>query len=112
MTAPRRPTESDHGAVTAEFVMVLPVVAMVLVISLGSLALQLERMKLVSVAATISRAVARGEPMEKLSGFLGKNHLEFKNTTDLICAEVSAEYLLVGWKLPISDLECARRLGL
>ncbi|MFM6977099.1 MAG: TadE/TadG family type IV pilus assembly protein [Micrococcales bacterium] len=112
MTLLLRLIRSDRGAVTAEFVMVLPVVIMVLGITLNALALQLERMKLVSVAATISRAIARGEPQEKVLPLLGGNHLVFKNTEDLICAEVSASYRLLGWELPISDLECARRLGL
>ena len=100
---------------TAEFVMVLPVVALILGVTLGSLALQLERMKLVSVAGVFSRAAARGEPQEKLAELLAGRKLMFKNTPEYICAEISAEFALpglVGLPFRISDTECARRQGL
>jgi Flp pilus assembly protein TadG len=106
---------SERGAVTAEFVMVLPVVVMILGVTLGSLAIQLERMKLVSVAATVSRAVARGEPETKLEILTFGRKVTFKNTAEMICAEVSAELILPalpGMPFSISDTECARRLGL
>lgn len=111
----RRLISFDRGAVTAEFVMVIPVVVMILGITLGSLSIQLERMKLVSIAASISRGVGRGEPLEKLQFLLGGRVLAFKNTSELICAEVSARFRLpglTGLDFPISDTECARRLGL
>lgn len=95
--------------------MVLPVVVMILGITMGSLAIQLERMKLVSVAATISRAIARGEPEQKVLIFLGDRGLRYKNTEELVCAEVSASFrlpALPGFPFRISDTECARRLGL
>lgn len=95
--------------------MVLPVVLMILGICLGSLALQLERMKLVSAAATISRAVARGEAQEKLSDLWVGRKLSFRNTQDYVCAELAAEFALpglVGLPFGISDTECARRQGL
>jgi hypothetical protein len=95
--------------------MVLPVVAMILGITLGSLAIQLERMKLVSAAATISRAIARGEDETKVRGLAIGRILTYRNTAELICVELSASYSLPGLPgllLPISDTECARRLGL
>jgi len=95
--------------------MVLPVVLMILGVCLGSLGLQLERMKLLSVAAAVSRAVARGETQEKLVGLLADRKLAFKNTPEYICAELSGEYVIPGLPgLPfgISDTECARRQGL
>lgn len=107
--------KSSKGSVTAEFVMVIPVVVMILCITLGSLSIQLERMKLVSVAASISRGVGRGEPIGKLQFLLDGRLLTFKNTGELICAEVSARFRLPGLpglEFPISDTECARRLGL
>ncbi|MEY4320456.1 MAG: hypothetical protein RLZZ471_397 [Actinomycetota bacterium] len=95
--------------------MVIPVVVMILGITLGTLSIQLERMKLVSVAASISRGLGRGEPLEKLQFLLDGRVLAFKNTAELICAEVSAGFKLPGlpgFDFPISDTECARRLGL
>jgi hypothetical protein len=110
-----RTTSSEYGAVTAEFVMLLPVMLMIIGITLGSLSLQFERMKLVSIAATISRAIARGEPEEKVMIFLGGLTLSFENTTELICAKVSKQLNLPGLPglpLEVSDQECARKLGL
>jgi len=115
MTVQHRQTNRDAGSVTAEFAMALPVVVMILAITLGSLSIQLERMKLVSVASAISRAVGRGEPMEKLQFLMAGHSVAFKNTAEMICAEVSASFRLPGLpglELPVSDLECARRLGL
>ena len=115
MTPQRRQTSFESGAITAEFVMVLPVVVIILGITLGSLSIQLERMKMVSVAAAIARGIGRGEPLEKLSYLAMGRDLVFKNTTELICAEVSAKFTLPGlpgFAFPISDTECARKLGL
>lgn len=95
--------------------MVLPVVVMILGVTLASLTLQLERMKMVSVAATLSRAMARGEPPDKVLELLGNRSLTWKNTGELVCAEVSASFTLPGlpgFPLLVSDQECARRLGL
>lgn len=106
---------SSRGSVTAEFVMVLPVVVMILGVTLGSLGIQLERMKLVSVAAAASRAVARGEAEEKVLGLFADRDLAFKNTPEFICAEISAKFAipgLAGLPFSISDTECARRQGL
>ena len=115
MTALRRLLSGDSGSVTAEFALALPVVMMILAITLGSLSIQLERMKLVSAAAAISRAVGRGEPREKLQLLTTGRQVTFKNTADMVCAEVSARFRLPGlpgFDLPISDTECARKLGL
>jgi hypothetical protein len=107
--------KSARGSVTAEFVLVLPVVVMILGVTLGSLAIQLERMKLVSVAATVSRAMARGEPEEMIGALAFGHKIAFKNTAEFICAEVSAQFtlpVLPGMPFSVSDTECARRLGL
>lgn len=100
---------------TAEFAMMMPVVFMILAICLSSLALQLERMKLVSVAATISRAIARGESADKFTKLLDGRNLTFKNSAEYICAEVSSTLgmpALAGLAFAISDTECARSQGL
>jgi hypothetical protein len=54
----------ERGSVTAELAMALPAVALVIGITLGAFALQIERMKLVEVSATAARAIARGESEE------------------------------------------------
>lgn len=113
----RQQIKDETGAVIAEFVIVLPVVLLILMIALGSLAVQLERMKLVSVAAGLSRSVARGEPIDKVLAIydLRGRTLAWKNTANSICAEVGLRVILPGLSgLPIafSDTECARKLGL
>ncbi len=105
----------SDGSVSAEFVLVLPVVAMILGISLGALSLQLERLKLVSVAATVSRALARGETQEKLDFLIQGKRIEVFDLENYLCVELSADYLLPGLPglpFPIADRECARKLGL
>jgi hypothetical protein len=95
--------------------MVLPVVVMILGISLGALSLQLERLKLVSVAATLSRALARGEPQEKLEFLIQGKRIEVSDLENFLCVELSADFSLpglAGLPFPISDRECARKLGL
>ena len=90
----------------------LPVVLMILGICLSTMALQLERMKLVSAASTIARAMARGEPATKTASFAIGRRLVFRNTEELICAELSADFRLAGFfPLSVADTECARRLG-
>ena len=93
--------------------MVLPVVVMIIGISLGALALQLERLKLVSVAATVSRALARGEVQEKLEFLIQGKRIEVSDLENYLCVELSADYSLPGLPglpFPISDRECARKL--
>lgn len=52
---------SELGAVTAEFVIVLPTVIAVLGLAIGALGLQVDRLKLLQSAAEAARGLARGE---------------------------------------------------
>jgi len=114
-----RPTNSDQGSVVAEFVLVLPVVILIMAITLGSLALQIERQKMVTVASAFSRGIARGEPLEKLRQVF-QRQLEGRtfrlfDRDQLACVELGAELQLPGLgglPLSIGDTECARKLGL
>jgi aryl-alcohol dehydrogenase-like predicted oxidoreductase len=56
--------KKDTGSVTAELVLALPAVVMIVALALGAMSVQLQRMELVSAASTIARAIARGEPIE------------------------------------------------
>ena len=109
----------EHGAVTAELAMVLPAVLMIIAVSLSSVSAQVERMRLVSVAAGLARAVARGEPSERatsvFSGQLAGRTVRFSIEGQFACAEVIAEIELLGLpQLPmrLADRECQRRVGL
>jgi hypothetical protein len=95
--------------------MVLPVAVMIIGIALGALSLQLERLKLVTAAATVSRALARGESVSKLAPLISGHKLLVTEQENYLCAELVAKLALPG--LPgkifsISDRECARKLGL
>jgi len=110
---------SERGSVTAEFAIVLPTVFLLLGISLGAVAAQFERIKLVSVAAGLARAVARGESesqaREAFASQLEGKSVVFSVDGLLLCAEVSRNVTLPGLpNLPmrLADRECSRRLGL
>lgn len=102
---------------TAEFAVVLPAVLLMLAISIGSLSAQVERMRLVSIAAQIARAAGRGEPAvaERYARVLAGRQLEFSSQGLFACAEVSIDKSLLGLpglSLRLADKECVRRLGL
>jgi Flp pilus assembly pilin Flp len=114
-----RLTRDDSGAITAELALVLPVVAMIIAVALSSLAAQVERMRLVSIAAGLARAVGRGESemvaLKRFEGSVGKRKVAFSDDQDLVCAEVSIDFAifeLPGAGLRLADRECARKLGL
>ncbi len=110
-----RPISSQGGSATAEFVMVLPVVTMIIAISLGAMALQLERLKLVSIAATVSRALARGEPQSKVELLIAGRELLVTEVEGYLCVEIAGDFTLPalpGLPFSVSDRECARKLGL
>ena len=110
---------SERGAVTAEFAIVLPTVFLILAISLGAMSAQFERIKLVSVAAGLARAVARGEPeaqaREVFANELRDKSVSFSADGLLLCAEVSRNLALPALpnlSLRLADRECSRELGL
>jgi hypothetical protein len=115
---------NEKGSVTAELALAMPAVSLVIAITLGAFALQIERMKLVGVAAMAARAIARGETQENVRALV----LEMSSTTDsqqinveietrenTICINLSRNFEIAG--LPgklfdFSELQCARKVGL
>lgn len=87
---------SDRGTVTAELAIALPAVLLVLSFAVQVLAIQVERIALVSEVASLARAAARGEaiPGARTEG-------------SRICITKARELLI-----PIKEKQCARRLGL
>jgi hypothetical protein len=61
MPMPRRPSDSDSGSATAETAVVLPALAVVLLLSLWSVAAVTAQLRCVDAARTAARALARGE---------------------------------------------------
>ena len=115
---------NEKGSVTAELALAMPAVSLVIAITLGAFALQIERMKLVGVAAMAARAIARGETQENVRALA----LEMSSTTDsqqinveietrenTVCINLSRNFEIAG--LPgklfdFSELQCARKAGL
>jgi hypothetical protein len=115
---------NEKGSVTAELALAMPAVSLVIAITLGAFALQIERMKLVGVAAMAARAIARGETQENVRALV----LEMSSTTDsqqinleietrenTVCINLSRNFEIAG--LPgkffdFSELQCARKVGL
>lgn len=114
-----RQTTSDRGAITAEFAIVLPTVFLLLAFSMTTLTAQFERTRLVSVAAGLARAVARGEPESQVRELyatqLRGSTVTFSTEGLLLCAKVVRDLNLLGLPnlpLRLADRECSRRLGL
>jgi len=114
----------EQGSVTAELALAMPAVSLVIAITLGAFALQIERMKLVGVSAMAARAIARGEPEENVRTLVlemssGSNSeqtvMEIETRENSVCVNLSREFEIAG--LPgklfdFSELQCARKAGL
>lgn len=125
-------SKSERGSVTAELAIAMPAVSLVIAITLGAFSLQIERMKLVDVAATAARAIARGEGEEevrKLAGELMAGEIvagelatvleavqiEFSMLEKLACVKISKDIELPGLAAKVFSLaesQCARKMGL
>ena len=115
---------SDKGSVTAELALAMPAVSLVIAITLGAFALQIERMKLVGVSAMAARAVARGEPEENIRALILEMsstldsqdiQLEIQTRENTVCVNLSRNFEIAG--LPgelfdFSEVQCARKVGL
>ncbi len=116
--------QQEEGSVTAELAMALPAVSLVIAITLSAFALQIERMKLVDVAATAARAVARGEPEESVRASVAEliAPLEIESVSmtaevreSVTCVILSRQFELLGLGgkfFDISEIQCARKMGL
>lgn len=99
--------------------MVLPTVFLILAISIGAISAQIEKVKLLTVAGMLSRALARAEPIESLQGLFasqlkGRNW-QVSNQEAFVCVEVSRTIAPAGlpeFELRLAEEQCARKLGL
>gem|GEM_PF-1016148 len=87
----RRLLRDERGAVTAEFVVVLPVVLVVLGLVLGGVALAAHRITLVSAASDAARLQARGDSAEERLAVLGPGvEAEWREEGSLLCVDLNA----------------------
>ena len=110
---------NELGSITAEFALTLPAIALVLSITLGATSLQLQRLELISLAASASRALARGEKVEFVETLKSQFGSGFDITSDvsedLICAKASKTATLgslPGFSFVLAERECSRKSGL
>ena len=110
--------KKDSGSVTAELVLALPAVVMIVALALGAMSVQLQRMEMVSAASTIARAIARGEPIEivdSLVAELGERiGFEIQEELGVVCVVLRSEIgifsiYLTGFEL--IESQCAKAQG-
>jgi Flp pilus assembly protein TadG len=108
----------ESGTVTAELVLTLPAVLMVLVVAISAMTVQLTRMELVSSASSIARAIARGEPIEVVDALVMEAgsavSFEIQELEGLICVVLKSEIKILDFDLPDFELietQCAKPQG-
>jgi hypothetical protein len=114
-----RQESDERGSVTAELALAIPAVMMLLAIFIGAMGLQLERFRLVDLAATLARADARGESPEVLKDLIDQwqpsANFKVESTQELVCIVVTKATSILG--LPekvfvLAEKQCARKQGL
>ena len=95
---------------------------LVLLITLGAFSMQVERMKLVDVAATAARALARGEEQSEVLQLISQlapssaaATVDIEVAEEILCVSLARTFELPG--LParlfeIAERQCARKVGL
>lgn len=111
-------TSSSRGSVTAELVLTLPAITLVLALVLGAMSVQLQTSQLVATASMIAKAIARGESpnvVDELVSQAGQGvRFEFSETESSVCVNLSLGVKLPGFEFQVIDLsetQCARSQG-
>lgn len=105
----------ERGAVTAELALALPAVMLVVGLILAVGQWQLQQQRLLVDAATIARALARGESQALVDEWTQQSqaHLEISYGSNLVCARLSQASELLGLEkfaqLSISEQQCAEK---
>jgi hypothetical protein len=104
--------------VTAELVLTLPVVILIMTIAIGALSVQSAKLQLINVAAMIATAVARGEPAEVIDQLVevaGEQvSFELEELEDTVCVKLSTAVPIAGIEigfLELAEKQCARASG-
>jgi hypothetical protein len=104
--------------VTAELVLTLPVVILVMGLMIAAMSLQTAKLQLISAAAMVASAVARGEPAELIDELVAtageKVAFELEELEDTVCVKLSVTAPLAGIEigfLELAEKQCARSAG-
>ena len=110
--------KKESGSVTAELVLALPAVVMIVALALGAMSVQLQRMELVSAASTIARAIARDEPIaivDALVSELGEQvGFEIQEELGVVCVVLRSEIGILSIDLTgleLIETQCAKAQG-
>ena len=109
---------STRGSVTAELVITLPVVILIMTIAVAALSLQSTKLQLINAAAMAATAVARGESAELIDQLVAtageKVQFELEELEDSICVKLSVAAPIAGIEISFIELaekQCARASG-
>ena len=108
----------SRGSVTAELVLTLPVVILIMGIAVAAMSLQSAKLQLINSAAMVASAVARGEPAELIDQLVttaGEQvELELEELEDMVCVKLSVDAPIAGIEIGFLELvekQCARASG-
>lgn len=107
----------DKGSITAEFALVIPAVLLVFLLSVSVMSLQSKRVAAVELAATSSRALARGESEAVLNQIFAETNLKltreinYRELSVCVCVSWQSELFWLGM-MHLSEEQCARKSGL
>lgn len=109
---------SDAGSVTAEFVVVVPAVVLLLALCLSAMQLSGRQLRLQDAAAGAARSAARGDGAASAAGLVERlapgAALEVTASGDLMCVRLDADGGLAGGlfaAVPLAARSCAPRGG-
>ena len=107
----------ERGSITAELAIAMPTVALVIAVTLSAFGLQVERMKLVSLSAAVSRSRGRGEDRVQASDLAAQAEPSAKLTVDyladFVCATLTKDLKVADLPpITVSERQCARKAGL
>ena len=112
------PSSSSRGSVTAELVLTLPVVILIMTIAVASMSVQSAKLQLINVAAMVATAVARGEPAEAIDQLVASAGeqvvFELEELEDTVCVKLSTAAPIAGIEIGFLELvekQCARASG-
>ena len=111
-------SSSTRGSVTAELVLTLPLVILIMTIAIAAMSLQSAKLQLINVAAMVATAAARGEPAELIDQLVAtagdKVQFELEELEDSICVKLSVSAPIAGIEIGFIELaekQCARASG-
>ena len=109
---------SSRGTVTAELVLALPAVLLIITLAVAALSLQFTKFQLIGAAASIASAVARGEGPGVIDNLVTKAgervEFELQELEDSICVKLSVDAPFAGIDMGFMKLvekQCSRVSG-